>query len=756
MNEAELMQIKSLEKLDAADSVELGEWFLLDKTKEDFYYSIGRYGEENEVFSVDGRALVCSDTFESNLVVFKNNCKEYRVLNKNLGTVITPISQIDAISLIQQRITQQQSLRTDARDKILEIIAIISMSGTSQSKSTEVAIATKNAIMQQSTAIKEVHAKNIEAFNEEIKSHVATLHEITRYYALPATVGMAALGRTKGFIDEKMHELNLYGGLDEKQVDIATGGVVNESVPIHIFQNLKYMDVEAIIGYENGGIGLEDVATFNKWLAIPENRDRILPESKSIIAIKTRKYREFNIGSFVPENKTYLYMRNGENIRSLSTNLPISGTLLATESEVGGDVYVKKRGSSPDMSRNFLFLSKHEFDTLTDRAESYKPLWLNILLSAYKEKLKYFNQAIDYVKHRQQVLGERYDRSERLIIRSGDRSNTSYRPQSEKEFQESISKQLGAIEGVKTEIETIKGCIKNGFSDPYLGMPMVYEAKYVLLADNECGFVDRDGTKHLMVYSMSDYHDKLIELTRSFDVAELYTPNRDSDGGYKTDPYSILRVLDSYSLMNEDNYFFDDLKRISWQKYKRQNDLAVLIQGVLDRSTFFGYTKANLFKDGYEDKIKLVHDKDKGLYDGDMPDFKSFIKKCNVNSKAGDLFVGQQALWAQKEREKQQVDRFYDTISMPKILPAYKITNKRDGSTVVIFRWETDRDWYSQAKSSTRVHRFECDIRELMNISHYKLGDCKPFAGDPRCRDLYPKWGDLIMTAERHHQKHKA
>lgn len=754
MGHRQIVEIQKIEKLADHDTVELGEWFLLDKTKEHQYYLNARYGKEDEVLSGDGKALVCSDSFESNLVIFKSNCKSYRVLNKDLGDVVTPINKADAIELIQNKINKQQELIMLARDNIQEVIALISMSGTSQSSSTTVAVASKNAIMQQSTALKEVHAKNIEKYNQEIREHVGVLHEVTQYYSLPATVGISNLTKTKGLIDEKLHELNLYGGLDEKEVDIATGGVVNESAPIHIFQNLKYMDVEAIIGYESGGIGLGDVKSFNQWLAIPENRDRILPESKSIIAIKTRKYREFTVGYFQPENSTYLYMRNGENIRSLKTNLSISGTLLATENEITSDIYVKKTGSSDNLSKNFIFLSINEYDTLASKAELFKPLWLNLLLTGYKEKLRYLTSAIDYVEHRRRILGDVGVPRNRDIMRGDERRNIEYKPRPENEFHEGIEKQKESNEQVKIDIQTIIDAIENNFANPNLSMPRIYESRHIQISDHERGFIDEDGVEHLMGYSINEYHDKLIELTDQFSQKSgLYFPNNADVSSYNTEPFSVLRALSSYSLMNEDNYFFDDLKTLSWQKYKRQNDLAVLIQGILDRTTFFGYTKANLFKDGYEDKIKLVHDKDKGLYDGDMPNFKAFIEKCNENSRAGDLFVGHQVLWLEKEREKLQDDRFYDTIDIPKFLAAEKVVNKRDGRTMVSFRWEVERDWSSQAKSPTRVHRFECDIKSLLNVSHYKQGDCDVFAKDPRCRDLYPKWGGLIMAAERHYQK---
>jgi hypothetical protein len=178
-----------------------------------------------------------------------------------------------------------------------------------------------------------------------------------------------------------------------------------------------------------------------------------------------------------------------------------------------------------------------------------------------------------------------------------------------------------------------------------------------------------------------------------------------------------------------------------------------LIQGLLDRGSFFGYTQANLFKGGFEEKIKLVYDKDKGLYDGDMPDFLAFINACNEDSKVGDVFYGHRAARNKKEEEKCGYNRFYDRIEIPSYLPAEKIIKKRDGRTVIKFRWETEREWHSKAKSDMQAHNFECDISELINVSNYSLGDCAQFVNDPRCRDQYPLWGEFIMAAERYQQE---
>ena len=790
---SELMNIRTIDKIASEDDIILGEWCLIDLQDTDKFFSIGRYGAENEVFDDEGKVLVCSDAFESNLVIFKSNSKTYRVLNNELGNIVTPLSLDQATALIQRDINSKQKKIMDARNKIQEVINLISMANTAQSSSTAVAIVSDNALMQQKTELKEVHAKNIEKYNEQIEETVRELHATTMYYGLPATIGISSLGRTKEVVDEKLHELSLYGGLDEDEVDISVGGVVHESVPIHIFQNLKHMDVEAIIGYESGGIGLSNINSFNEWLAIPENRNRVLPKEKCIVAIKTRKYREFSVGFFKPENRTFIYMRNGENIRMLQTNLSIGSTLLATENDVMSS-YAKPLGSLINNDRQFAFISKNDYEALTEHANNLKPLWLDILLTAYKEQLKYFSEVIGYAEHRHRLLSEQYKSlgkqsmgyyTHRPIMLGKENTTAPHRGRYEylearyksygkvdtdlpieerlalmqDRFQLTVELQRKVIQKTKANIQKITDHIKNGFTDPALDMPSLSFDGGIAIELNfhEIGFIDKDDNEHLMTYSPAEYRQKIDHLSRKWADAKLRWPNMDDSrgNGSNPNPFEALNALSKYELMNDEHFFFDDLKRLSWAKYKRQNDLAVLIQGILDRTTFFGYTKANLFKDGYEDQIKLVYDKDKGLYDGEMPNFKAFIANCNENSKKGDIFVGHKRIWDKLEREKEMGDHYYRSISIPTFLPADKITKKRDGSVVVTFRWETPRDRYSTAKSSTRAHRFEVDIRKLLNVSHYRMGDCHAFASDPRCRDLYPQWGSLVMAAERYYQTKK-
>lgn len=747
--------IQNLDKIESSDAVEIGKWYILDKTKTDLFYYDRSWKESTEVMTANGGVLVCADTFESNLVVLKSNGVDYRVLNNNLGYALTCITEQEAQALIEARGREQQTLIMEAQTEIREVIAHINMSGAQQSGSTELIVATENALLEQSRALKEVHGKRIEELNNSVKKHVEDLHEVTKYYALPAMVGISKLSMSKNIVDEKLRELSLYGGLKEKEIIVSEGGVASEDKPVHIYQNLKYMDVECILGYQSGGIGVNSVKAFNDWLAKPVNRNRVMPADKSIVAITVRKYPENKGWSFSDnKNETYLYMRNGENIKAVKTDLVITGTLLATENDFSHSFYAKKIGSWNDMAANFVFLSKNEYEALSLLGEQIKPLYLNILLDSYRLRLEFLEAAVVYGEHKLNTIGESTE-GKKIIVNSGFLIDGCRYGQSG--FDIGLAAHNEKIVSAKENIETITNCIKNGFTDPKIELPNSSADGFGVLnaQPTEIGFIDQDGIQHLMQISACHYKAKLKEIKEKYDSMGLYFPNKNK-GAYSertNNPFSIIDDLAQYDLINDSHYFFDDIKVLGWERYKRQNDLAILIQGLFDRGTFFGYTKVSLFQEGFEAKIKLVHDLDKGLYDGDMPDFNSYLANGRLDSEAGDVFFGHQELWDEEQSEKSKDQRFFDHISIPKYLKADSIIKKRDGRTMVKFKWQTEHPYWSKAKTPARNNAFECDINNLINVSRYKPNDCESFTKDPRCRDLYPKWGNFMMAAEAYHQK---
>ncbi len=753
----EVSIIETLDRVEATDKVEVGKWYLINQDKKEFYATNENSQSDREVVDSNGNILVCVENFESNLVVMKSNMREFRILNKNLGHVLLDIDQHKALPLVQEKGLSQQTLIVKAQEEIREIIKRINHSGSKASDSTEVAVATKNTLVEQTRVLKEVHSTKLEALNDEIRGYVSNIHDITKYYSLPSTAGMIDHQKTKSIVDEKLHELNLYGGLNESEEIVSVGGVTSESRPIYIFQNLKYMDVECLIGYESGGISIDSIDSFNKWLAEPINRDRIMPKDRSIVAIKVRKYPDRRmLGWFAEKNPTYLYLRNGENIKCIKTGVSISETLLATENNLGGRFYVKKIHSYSDKSKNFEFLSKHEYDHLLESSEKLKAFYLDTLLDSYKALRRFLVGMGGYAEHKHSILNINKEKDCKNLFEIRNGSMFGYKPSSQSLYDKQRVLYQEAVDDTNKRIETIVSSIQSGLLDPKVGFASRddYGFDHFGMSTNETGFVDEDGSEYYFEYTRQQLNKDLKEIVGRYSEKAPHYPNKDSytsDG--EISPFKLQHLLAKYDPMDEDNYYFDDLKVMSWQRYKRQNELAILIQGLLDRSSFFGYTEASLFKDDFDEKIKLVYDKDKGLYHGEMPDFKVFIENCNKDSDIGDIFFGHQKIWDEIEEDKSRGYQHYNKTYIPEFLAAERIIKKRNGQVVVKFRWETKRDWWSTAKTPYKANTFECDINNLINISRYKPGDCKPFIEDPRCRDLYPKWGEFIITAETYHQK---
>lgn len=134
-------------------------------------------------------------------------------------------------------------------------------------------------------------------------------------------------------IDNRIFNVSLYAGLTEGTVKFAEGEPASIDEKLHLMQRRLYMDEECILGYDTGGIDIESSEQFRTWLAIPENRDRILPFPRCIVSMQVRrneKERDWK-GSLkllrhnsilgMLDKCTYLFIRNGENLYQLECDL---------------------------------------------------------------------------------------------------------------------------------------------------------------------------------------------------------------------------------------------------------------------------------------------------------------------------------------------------------------------------------------------------------------------------------------------------
>jgi hypothetical protein len=133
-------------------------------------------------------------------------------------------------------------------------------------------------------------------------------------------------------IENRIFNVELYAGLTEQVKKIQDGVPALPNEKIVLFQRRAYMDEECLADYETGGMDFEKVSEFERWLLKPNNLTRLLPFPRCILAFRVRRegkeyegwtFRDFIDIQFKNEQnmKTYLYMRNGEQVYRLRTGI---------------------------------------------------------------------------------------------------------------------------------------------------------------------------------------------------------------------------------------------------------------------------------------------------------------------------------------------------------------------------------------------------------------------------------------------------
>lgn len=140
-------------------------------------------------------------------------------------------------------------------------------------------------------------------------------------------------------IEDRIFNVSLYAGLTEDVVQVSKGEPAPRSEKLRLMQRRLYMDEECLLDYRHGGIECKDIGQFDRWLAEPEHRDRILPFPRCIVAFRVRrntKIRKWdgglrqaliNMDLEKYDELTVLYIRNGDQLYRMDSDLEF-GTLI--------------------------------------------------------------------------------------------------------------------------------------------------------------------------------------------------------------------------------------------------------------------------------------------------------------------------------------------------------------------------------------------------------------------------------------------
>jgi len=218
------------------------------------------------------------------------------------------------------------------------------------------------------TALVKAKDETLPELFKEIKNEHAALARWMKARLIPLKSQVATLKPAIKHIEDRIFSVQLYAGLTEEIVQIADGEPAPLTTKIHLFQRRAYMDEECLAAYETGGMEFTNIKQFDKWICKKKNRDRLLPFPRCILAFQVRRYKKerdyygsspeeiwYNFIRFSQldeQNKfTFLYMRNGERVFRLSTEIKFEHQLFPDVDEqemLTGKLWVKLKNIETD------------------------------------------------------------------------------------------------------------------------------------------------------------------------------------------------------------------------------------------------------------------------------------------------------------------------------------------------------------------------------------------------------------------------
>jgi hypothetical protein len=221
-------------------------------------------------------------------------------------------------------------------------------------------VSSQQDIKQYENALILAKDKQLPELFEAVKQANSKLTKWVTASTLPMEAATSGMKGTISDIKDRIFNISLYAGLTEEVVECRTGAPAEFHEKLHVMQRMMYMDEECLLNYRHGGMEFKDILRFDAWIAEDENRDRILPFPRCLVAMRVRRHEKerdwggsllslfINIEIAQWDKFTYLYIRNGERVYRLSCDLDFGETIFPDKSafDPGTPLMVKMIGTS--------------------------------------------------------------------------------------------------------------------------------------------------------------------------------------------------------------------------------------------------------------------------------------------------------------------------------------------------------------------------------------------------------------------------
>lgn len=266
-----------------------------------------------------------------------------------------------------------------------------------------------------------------------------------------------------------------------------------------------------------------------------------------------------------------------------------------------------------------------------------------------------------------------------------------------------------------------------------------------------------EGLKEEFELKKRQYEEGRAQYEKDFKAFRELVPEDQDTGCYVVNghkrPSEPLppHTYDRYTPFDRSSVWYDDIAASIARDAKSHNRVALILQGLLDRSPVFHPHPAwqTWTQAGFEAAFELVLDESRALTEGEAPSFELFRESLNASLKPGSVTFGQQKAWRVAQDETDRAQRRKGLRYNPGPGEFARVERvKRDACT---FSWLRPRRGHEYDENYPKIaESFTCNKRLLLNVSAYRPGDYKKFFNDPRTRAHYLQWAPLLLEAEEY------
>lgn len=320
-------QSQTSERTNDRDAIQLGDW-----------YWVRTPNRDGELYDPE---LMCVMHVGSNYVEFQEpeeRCRGscHRVHLDKLPTVAE--KELDPQGVLQRNVLAAKTEVKRLGHEISELclrLGVQPSTGISQldaeSRSLSLVSGT-DQIDQYKTDLIKAEKKELPELFKQIRAANSDLAKWMNAESLPLESQIGDLDSITKRVKDRVFSVGLYAGFCEDVIQFADGQPAPISEKLHVMQAMCYMNEECLARYETGGMEFKDIGEFDKWLARPENRDRILPFPRCMVVFQVRRNKKERYARNIADafinfdlerldQLTFLYVRNGDRLYCIQTDV---------------------------------------------------------------------------------------------------------------------------------------------------------------------------------------------------------------------------------------------------------------------------------------------------------------------------------------------------------------------------------------------------------------------------------------------------